>query len=98
MTEIARLRGCGDWIDLGFVERERKPVELIERGIRLHLARLSLSNTVTELERFGVQRSRKAVQVRAIYIQDERNIVRVFHDVIDQVESADIQSTSKIDA
>jgi len=30
-------------------------------GIRLHLAGLSLSNTVKELEKFGVQRSRKAI-------------------------------------
>jgi len=30
-------------------------------GIRLHLAGLSLSNTIRELEKFGVKRSRKAV-------------------------------------
>ena len=30
-------------------------------GIRLHLAGLSLSNTVRELEKFGVKRSRKAI-------------------------------------
>jgi len=30
-------------------------------GIRLHLARLSLSNTGKELEKFGVQCSRKAI-------------------------------------
>ena len=33
----------------------------MELGIRLHLAGLSLSNTISELEKFGVQRSRKAV-------------------------------------
>ncbi|ELY75343.1 transposase [Natrinema pallidum DSM 3751] len=33
----------------------------MEFGIRLHLAGLSLSNTVRELEKFGVKRSRKAV-------------------------------------
>jgi putative transposase len=61
MAEIARLSGCSDWINLDFVERERTPRELMELGIRLHLAGLSLSNTVSELEKFGVQRSRKAV-------------------------------------
>ncbi len=33
----------------------------MEFGIRHHLADLSLSNTVRELENFGVERSRKAV-------------------------------------
>jgi len=33
----------------------------MELGIRLHLAGLSLSNTVKEIDNFGVQRSRKAV-------------------------------------
>ncbi|WP_436348979.1 IS6 family transposase [Natronorubrum sp. FCH18a] len=48
-------------MDLSFVERERAPRQLMELGIRLHLADLSLSNTVRELEKFGVERSRKAV-------------------------------------
>jgi len=61
MAEITRLSGCSDWIDLGFVERERTPTELMGLGIRLHLAGLSLSNSVNKLERFGVQRSRKAI-------------------------------------
>jgi len=61
MAEITRLNGNSDWIDLDFVERERTPVELIELGIRLHLSGLSLSNTVSIIEEFGVQRSRKAV-------------------------------------
>ena len=61
MPKIRRLSGCSDWIDLSFVERERTPRQLIELGIRLHLAGLSLSNTVRELEKFGVERSRKAV-------------------------------------
>jgi len=38
MAEIARLSGCSDWINLDFVERERTPRELMELGIRLHLA------------------------------------------------------------
>jgi putative transposase len=61
MAEITRLSGCSDWIDLEFVERQRTPPQLMKIGIRLHLAGLSLSNTVRELEKFGVQRSRKAV-------------------------------------
>ena len=61
MAEITRLSGCSDWLELDFVERERTPSELMKLGIRLHLAGLSLSNTVSELEKFGVQRSRKAV-------------------------------------
>ena len=61
MAEITRLSGSSDWIELDFVERERTPRRLMELGIRLHLAGLSLSNTISELEKFGVQRSRKAV-------------------------------------
>ncbi len=61
MPKIDRLSGCSDWIDLRFVERERTPRRLMELGIRLHLAGLSLSNTIRELEKFGVNRSRKAV-------------------------------------
>jgi transposase-like protein len=61
MAEIARLSGCSDWIDVGFVERQRTPPQLMKLGIRLHPAGLSLSNTVRELDKFGVQCSRKAV-------------------------------------
>ena len=61
MAEIARLSGASDLIDSEFVERERTPSELMELGIRLHLAGLSLSNTIQELEEFGVERSRKTV-------------------------------------
>jgi putative transposase len=61
MAEITRLSGRSDWIELDFVERERTPSELMQLGIRLHLSGLSLSNTIRELEKFGVERSRKAV-------------------------------------
>jgi putative transposase len=61
MAEITRLSGHSDWIELDFVERERTPSELMKLGIRLHLSGLSLSNTIRELEKFGVRRSRKAV-------------------------------------
>ena len=61
MVEVTYLSGCSDWLELDFVKRERTPSELMQIGIRLHLAGLSLSNTVSELEKFGVQRSRKAI-------------------------------------
>jgi putative transposase len=61
MAEITRLSGGSDCIELGFVEREATPEPLMKLGIRLHLAGLSLSNTVSELERFGVDRSRSTV-------------------------------------
>ena len=61
MPKTARLSECTEWIDLGFVERERTPRSIIEKGIRHHLAGLSLSNTVVLLEDLGVDRSRVAV-------------------------------------
>jgi len=61
MTKITRLGGYSDWLELGFIEREQTPSELMKFGIRLHLAGSSLSNTISELEKFGVQRSRKVV-------------------------------------
>jgi putative transposase len=60
MPKTARLTECIEWIDLEFVERERTPREIIEKGIRHHLAGLSLSNTVILLEELGVDRSRVA--------------------------------------
>jgi len=61
MHEIDRLSDSTDWIDLDFVERERTPKQIIEVGIQLHLAGLSLSNTKQYLERVGVERSRTAI-------------------------------------
>ena len=61
MPEIDRLIGDSDWIDLEFMERERTPEEIVEVGIQLHLAGLSLSNTKQHLEKVGVQRSRTAI-------------------------------------
>ena len=61
MPKTARLTECTEWIDLEFVERERTPREIVEKGIRHHLAGLSLSNTVTLLEGLGVERSRTTV-------------------------------------
>jgi len=64
MPEIDRLNGDSDWIDLGFVEREATPSEAMELGIQLHVAGLSLSDTVSILEKFGVKRHRTTVHKR----------------------------------
>jgi putative transposase len=61
MHEIDRLDGDTGWIDLEFIERERTPEEIIEVGIQLHLAGISLSNTKQFLEKLGVERSRTAI-------------------------------------
>ena len=75
MAKIARLSARSDWIELDFVERERTPRRLMKLGIRLHLGVLSLSNTISELEKFGVNRSRKAVHdlVQKANLQPARN-------------------------
>ena len=61
MTEITRLSGSSEWIDLDFVERERTPERAMKLGIQMHVAGLSLSNTISILDDLGIQRSRKAV-------------------------------------
>jgi len=61
IMKITRLSGHSGWIELYFVERERTPSGLTKLSILLHLAGLSLSNTIRELKNFGVKRSRKAV-------------------------------------
>ncbi|WP_121823450.1 IS6 family transposase [Halostella salina] len=61
MPENARLGGSIDQIDLEFVEREATPRLLMKLSIQLHLAGLSLSNTVSILEVFGVERARSTV-------------------------------------
>ncbi|WP_435193841.1 IS6 family transposase [Natronomonas sp. EA1] len=61
MPKNARLNGCLDQIDLDFVEREATPRLVMKLGIQLHLAGLSLSNTVSILEIFGVERARSTV-------------------------------------
>ncbi|WP_257628158.1 IS6 family transposase [Haloplanus salinarum] len=61
MSENASLSGCIGRIELGFVEREATPRLLMKLSIQLHLAGLSLSNTVSILEIFGVERARSTV-------------------------------------
>ncbi len=61
MPENDRLRGCLDKINLEFVEREATPKLLMKLSIQLYLPGLSLSNTVSFLEEFGVDRVRSTV-------------------------------------
>ena len=61
MPENDRLDGCLDEIDLESVEREATPQLLMKLSIQLYLAGLSLSNTVSILEIFGVERVRSTV-------------------------------------
>jgi putative transposase len=61
MPENDRLNGSLGQIELGFVEREATPRLLMKLGIQLHLAGLSLSNTVSVLDIFGVDRARSTV-------------------------------------
>lgn len=61
MNEIDRLGGGSDAIELDFVERESTPTEMMKLAIRLHLSGLSLSNTVSILDTFGVSRARSTV-------------------------------------
>jgi transposase-like protein len=61
MSENTSLSGSIDQINLDFVEREATPRLLMKLSIQLHLAGLSLSNTVSVLEVFGVQRARSTV-------------------------------------
>ena len=61
MAKTDRLTGSIAQIDLDFVQREATPRLLMKLGVQLHLAGLSLSNTASILEIFGVQRARSTV-------------------------------------
>lgn len=61
MPENAGLSVCIGQFDLEFVEREATPTFLMKLGVQLHLSGLSLVNTVSTLEIFGVERSRSTV-------------------------------------
>lgn len=61
MPENDRLVGGMDETELGFVEREATPRLLMKLGIQLHLAGLSLSNTVSIFGIFGVEQARSTV-------------------------------------
>jgi len=72
MPKNAQLNGCVAQIDLEFVEREATP-QLLKLSIQLHLAGLSLCNTVLILDIFGVNRARSTVHnwVRKADLQPE---------------------------
>ena len=57
MLENDRLDGCSNEIELRSMKREATPKLLMKLGIQLHLAGLSLSNTASILEIFGVGRA-----------------------------------------
>src|SRR6056297_3856409 len=61
MPENTRLSGNIGQIDLDFVERQATTQFLMKLSIQLHLSGLSLSNTVSVLEVFGVERARSTV-------------------------------------
>jgi transposase-like protein len=61
MPKNARLNGDIDAIELDFVERELTPKFAVKLGIQMHLAGLSLSNTVAVLSSLGVERVRSTV-------------------------------------
>jgi putative transposase len=61
MPEIARLTEGNDYFELAFVEQEATPEPAIKLGIRLLAAGLSLSDTVSVLASFGVERARSTV-------------------------------------
>jgi len=61
VPENANLSGSLNRIELEFVERKETPRLLINPSIQLHLAEFSLSNTVSILEIFGVDRARSTV-------------------------------------
>jgi hypothetical protein len=58
MLSFDRLSDDSGCIELDFLEREATPEPAMRLGIRLHLAGLSLSDTVSILERLGVDRHR----------------------------------------
>jgi transposase-like protein len=64
MHKISRLSGGSDGIELDFVEREATPIEIMEHAIHPYLGGLSLSKTVSILDRFGVDRARSTVHNR----------------------------------
>ena len=61
MQEPDCLTECSDFPELEFVEREATPESAMKLGIQLHLAGLSLADTVSVLAGLGVDRCRSTV-------------------------------------
>jgi len=58
MFEIDYLSGDSDWIELDFIECKRTSERAMKLGIRMCMAKLSLSNTISILDKLDVQHSR----------------------------------------
>ena len=61
MPENTRLSGSIDQINFEFVERKATPRLLMRLSMQLDLAGLSISNTVSIIQVFGVERARSTV-------------------------------------
>ncbi len=61
MPETTRLDGLCIGLELDFMEHVATPKRMMKLGIQLHLAGLSLSNTVSVLDSSGVERARSTV-------------------------------------
>jgi transposase-like protein len=57
VPESHSLVGSIDRFDVGVVERHATPELVMKLGVQFHLGGLSLSNTVSVLEMFGVERT-----------------------------------------
>lgn len=61
MAKIKCLTGIGSGFELDFAEREATPKPAMKLGIQLHMAGLSLSDTVSVLAGMGVNWARSTV-------------------------------------
>jgi len=61
MQEPDLLIGCSDFPELAFVECEATPEPAMKLAIQLQLAGLSLADTVSVLDGWGVERCRSTV-------------------------------------
>jgi len=73
MPENDRPSSFSSVIELGFVERESTPQQFMKLGIQLHLTVLSLSNTVSILELFGVEQVRSTVHKANLQPEEGQN-------------------------
>jgi len=73
IPEIDCLIQANGGFELEFVEREATPQPLMKLSIHLHTVGLSLSNTISVLDSFGVDRCRTTVHnwVRKADLQPE---------------------------
>jgi putative transposase len=56
-----RLNRAGTDIELDFEDAVHTPIEIMEHAIQLHLAGLSLNNTVIALEQFGISLAKSTI-------------------------------------